>query len=501
MEVVAEAQGIKGVRSGRAVAAIVAIVAGIGLFLYPLIAIWYASDPHFFDNAEPTIVSVAWVYLKGAPLYHAVDSPERYSHIYGPMAFMVHAWAFAALGPSIAVSKWVGTAAGIASLALIFATLRRVCSTDRAMALTGIAAMMLLTFRHYSFWVRPDSLQLFFAALSLFCATGRGSMLSIVVAGLASGILWNLKITGVLYSLPVFALIVQYSGIRAASRALGVGLLVAAAPFFFDNVSIIKYLTWVRLSGQTGVTFSLLARNLEWAVYLCVPLLLARSMTTRTTCDGRYPSVALGLAILIVAVAASKPGAGPYHLIPFVPVIAFFAGTRLGAMPLSSSRLLPSAAAIAWSAVLVLFVASESAYLVTTMTPRRALDDVEDVRAFLDGHDGIVEMGYGWTEAKSLIRPVVTFRNSVYLIDQPAVREYQLQGLELPSSTVDAVRGCRAAYWLIPKGEQPFSLINTYPSVANTPLFSAAFRDAFAASYRLTESTKYYDVWKCSMGR
>ena len=312
-------------RSGRAVAAIVAFVAGIGLFLYPLIAIWYASDPHFFDNAEPTIVSVAWAYLKGAPLYHAVDSAERYSHIYGPMAFMVHAWALAALGPSIGVSKWIGAAAGIVSLALIFVTLRRVCSTNRATALTGIAAMMLLAFRHYSFWVRPDSLQLFFATLSLFCATGRGSMLAIVIAGLASGVLWNLKITGVLYSLPVLMLIVQRSGIRAASIALATGVVVAAAPFFLDGVSISNYLTWIRLSGQTGVMFSLLVRNLEWAIYLCVPLLLARSMTTRTACDGRFPSVALGLSILTVAVAASKPGAGPYHFIPFVPIIAFIA--------------------------------------------------------------------------------------------------------------------------------------------------------------------------------
>jgi hypothetical protein len=116
-------------------------------------------------------------------------------------------------------------------------------------------------------------------------------------------------------------------------------------------------------------------------------------------------------------------------------------------------------------------------------------------------HDGIVEMGYGWTEAKSLIRPVVTFRNNAYLIDQPAVREYQLQGLELPAATLDAVRSCRAAYWLIPKGEPPFSMINSYPSVAEKPLYSSAFRDAFAASYRLTETTKYYDVWKCRMRR
>ena len=488
-------------RHGRAVQAIVAIVAGIGLLVYPLIAIWYASDPHFYDNAEPTIVSVAWIYLKGAPLYHAIDAPERYSHIYGPMAFMVHAWALAALGPSIGVSKWLGAAAGIASVVLIYATLRRVCSRDRAIALTGISTMMLLAFRHYSFWTRPDPLQLFCAALSLFCASGRGGPASIVVAGLASGILWNLKITGVLYSLPVLVLIAQRAGARAASIAIAIGLVVAIAPFSLDNISITNYLTWLRLSGQTGLLFSLLLQNLEWAVYLCLPMVLARSMTERTSNDDRQLVGALTLGILIVVVAASKPGAGPYHLIPFVPAIIFLAGTRLGAQPLLASRVLAPAAAIAWSVALVLLAANQGAMLVTAMTPRRALDDVEDVRAFLAGHEGIVEMGYGWTEAKSLIRPVVTFRNHSYLIDQPAVREYQLQGLDLPSSTIDAVRGCRAAYWLIPKGEQPFSAINSYPSVAKKPLYPPAFQAAFAATYRLTETTKHYDVWTCAGAR
>jgi len=484
-------------RDGRTVRAILAIVAGLGLLVYPLIAIWYASDPHFFDNAEPTIVSVAWIYLKGAPIYHAIDSPERYSHIYGPMAFMVHSWALAALGPSIGVSKWLGAAAGVASLVLIHATLRRVCSSDRAIALTGISAMMLLAFRHYSFWTRPDPLQLFCAALSLFCAGGRGGPAAIVVAGLASGILWNLKITGILYSLPVIVLIAQRAGVRAASMTIAIGLIVAVAPFSLDNISITNYLTWLRLSGQTGLQLSLLLQNLEWAAYLCSPVLLVRSMTDRTSRDDRLLVGALTLGILTVVVAASKPGAGPYHLIPFVPALIFIAGTRLGALPLMASRVPAHAAAIAWSVVLVLLVANQSAILVTAMTPRRALDDVEDVRAFLAGHEGIVEMGYGLTEAKSLIRPVLTFRNNSYLIDQPAVREYQLQGLDLPPSTIDAVRGCRAAYWLIPKGEQPFSVINSYPSVARKPLYPPAFQDAFAATHRLTETTKHYDVWTC----
>lgn len=481
-------------------ASIVAIVAGTGLFAYPGIAIWYASDSHFFDNAEPTIVSVAWIYLKGAPLYPAVDSPERYAHIYGPMAFIAHAWALAALGPSIGVSKWLGVCAGLASLVLIFAALRRACPVPRALVLTGVAAIMLLTFRHHAFWTRPDSLQLFCAALAVFSATGRGTLGSIIVAGLASGVLWNLRITGALYSLPVFVLIAKRFGTRALVITMTIGLVVAVAPFLASNVSFVNYTTWLRLSAQTGLVVPLLRQNVEWAVYLCVPIALVQMLTARNPISDRHVASALLAGMFLVAVAASKPGAGPYHLIPFLPAIIFVAGNRLGHLQLSPSRSLSAEATVAWGAVLVVLAASQSAQLVTTMTPRRAMDDAEDVRAFLASHDGNVEMGYGRTEAKSLIRPLLTFRSNSYLIDQPAVREYQLQGLELPSSTIEAVRRCQAASWLIPKGEAPFSGVNDYPSVGMAPLYSQQLREAFAASYRLTETTKYYDVWTCTAG-
>jgi hypothetical protein len=245
---------------------------------------------------------------------------------------------------------------------------------------------------------------------------------------------------------------------------------------------------------------SLLRQNLEWAAYLCAPILLARALIGSPPAGDRHLVGALALAILLVVLAASKPGAGPYHLIPFVPVIVFVAGSRLGSLPLSPSRSLGAEASVAWAAVLVLVVGAQSAQLVTTMTPRRAVDDVGDVRAFLAGHEGIVEMGYGRTEAKSLIRPLLTFRNNSYLIDQPAVREYELQGLALPVSTIAALRQCRASYWLIPRGEEPFSGINVYPSVDMKPLYPAALREAFAASQRRTETTRYYDVWECVGG-
>jgi hypothetical protein len=485
----------------RATTLAVGVAGFAGLLAYPAIAAWYSADPHFFDNAEPTIVSVAWIFEQGAPLYHGVDSAERYSHIYGPMAFMAHGAALKLFGPSIEVSKWLGVLAGFASLGFVFGTVRRCCSTARAAALTGGCALLLLLFRHYTFWTRPDPLQLCCAAMALYFAGARQVRSSVVLVGIASGILWNLKFTGPLYSLPMFALVHRRFGVRAAGLALVTGVLVAVAPFFLPNVSLINYVGWVRLSGQTGLLLSLLRQNLEWAAFLTLPILLARLLCGQEVdraSGQREIRGALGLGLTVVVIAASKPGGGPYHLIPFLPVVAYLVAESVQRWPLHVTGSLTAQAAVAYVLVLIVLGMAQTAQLVTTMLPRRALHEVDDIRRFLASHPGRVEMAYGQTEALSLERPELTFSNNSYLIDQPAIREYQLQGLALPRQTIDAVRHCRVNYWLVPKGERPFSGINSYASVFAQPLYPAALQEAFAATHRLAEETEYYDVWKCT---
>ena len=72
-----------------------------------------------------------------------------------------------------------------------------------------------------------------------------------------------------------------------------------------------------------------------------------------------------------------------------------------------------------------------------------------------------------------------------------------MQGLELPPSTLEAVARCRVNYWLLPKGEAPFSGRNVYAAAFARPLFSDRFRDVFVSSNRLVGTTAYFDVWQC----
>jgi hypothetical protein len=153
---------------------------------------------------------------------------------------------------------------------------------------------------------------------------------------------------------------------------------------------------------------------------------------------------------------------------------------------------------MAFLLVTVLVALAQQAQFIRTIRDRAALREVDDITAFADTHQGVVEMGYGGTEALSFARPVLVFRNDSYLLDQPAIREHQLAGVEVPRATIDALSSCRVSYWLIPKGEAPFSAVNSYAAVLLRPLYPPAFRAAIEATYNRAGSTRYYDVWQCA---
>jgi hypothetical protein len=478
----------------------------IAVVAYAAVAIWYASDPHYFDNAEPTLTAVGWLFRVGRPVYHSPLAAERYAHIYGPMAYVIHGLALAAFGPHIEVSKAVGASAGLLSLGFVYGTCRRRSSWPHALAFSGLCALMLLMFRDYSFWTRPDPIELLALSASLFVATGADGFLSAGLVGVLSGVLWNLKFTGPLYSLPVFAALHERVGWRGTATAGGMAAIAATLPFVaFPNVSFAHYWVWLRLSARTGLLLSTLRQNLEFAAYFGLPILLTHFAIPidwrRSEAAWRNVLFALMGGTICIVVAGAKPGAGPYHLIPFLPVIMYVSCWQ-SARIVRGTPMDPLVARAALGFVVATFAIAlaEQTQFVTTMTDRIKLKEIADIEAFTRSHPGVVEMGYGQSEAMSLERPVLVFRNNTYLLDQPAMREYQIEGLGVPKATIEAIEACRVDYWLIPTGESPFASLNSYAAVFMRPLFPENFRKAFAAAYRRVAITGYYDVWACRRG-
>jgi hypothetical protein len=480
------------------------VTAVLGLATYVAVVVFYARGPQYFDAAEPTISAVGWLFRSGLPVYHAVDSAERYSHIYGPMVFIAQGTAMDVFGPTIETSKWVGGSLALGALAFTFCAVRPTIGILRAIIVTGICALVLLGFRNYSFWTRAEPMQAFCVSAALVAALSGRRYGAPLVLGLCAGVLWNLKITGPLYSLPLFVLLLYRAGWRPALVSVGVALVTAIVPFaVFSNISLDAYLTWVRLSAQTGLLLSTLRQNIEWAAFLAVPLVLTYLAAPRTPRDRdrEWSSVTLALfaAVCGVVIAGSKPGAGPYHLLPLLPIVCHLVAARLDhgvtASPAGAFHV-----AIGFVLVAGFIAIREQVQFVTIMAGRQSLDIAMDIDRFARTHHGVIEMGYGVNDPLTFARPLLVFRNNSYFLDQPAVGEHQLAGLPIPAATIDALRHCRVEYWLIPRDEVPFSAVNMYSAVYMRPLFSDAFRLAFFQTHARTESTDYFDVWQCRPG-
>jgi len=492
--------------SVRAVVRAMAAIGFAALIFYAGIAIYYARNPHYYDYAEPTMTAVAWIYEQGQPIHHAIDSASRYAHMYGPMAFIPHGIALRVFGPSIAASKWLGVGAALFSLAFLYLSLRAQVDARRAAAFTGWCALLYLTFRNLTFWTRPDPLQILCMSVGLFAASRLGATAPVFL-GVTAGVLLNLKITGPLYSLPIFTLLYARRGLRSVILAAAIGLAVAVLPFVaLPNVSLESYLLWVRLSARNGLLLSTLRQNIEWALYFLLPVLLAyyanRSGTNPQSRESRWMLGGLLAGVCGTVLAASKPGATVYHLVPFLPPIFYLTASDVRSLDPTTIRdraIVPAAAAFVVTA-LVLAIAQQGTFL-NAFRLRSGLDEPADIVRFLDAHPGaVVEMGYGRDDRPTLVRPIVVFRSGTYLLDAPAVQEHQLSGIEIPPATIAALRACAVDYWLIPQGEEPFTGPNKYPAILLKPLFPESFRQAFFESYERDGRTQYYDVWQCRPG-
>jgi len=491
-------------RGGTRRSGVYTTLAVLTLAIYAATAAWYAFQEQYVDFAEPTVTAISWLFDAGRPIYHALDSAERYSHMYGPMAFIVPGWILALLGPSIESSKVAGVAAGLSAQVVFYRLVRPAADARTALLLAGLFAGACLMFRHVSFWVRPDSFELLLVSLGLLAASSwRGPMAPIAV-GLSTGLLVNLKFTGPLYGLPALVLLAVRFGPRWTAVVAATALATAVMPFvLFENVSLGNYLQWVRVSASNGVDLFILRQNVEWACFLLVPVaacLLAGRPAALAANTRRWLLAAFCVGLAGVTLAAAKPGGGPYHLLPFLPVVMYILALHIDHLREKFCTRIPFRSAHAAFVTTVGLVAfAQQAYFWWAATLDAGVEAVDDIERFASAHPRTrVAMGYTDNDERlTFARPVLVFRDSAYLIDAPAVQEYQMSGLELPAATLDALRRCDVGVWLLPRHGAPFKTRNNYPSTGYRPLFPEAFQRTFVEVYEHTGNTRFYQIWRC----
>jgi hypothetical protein len=459
-------------------------------------ALWYVTQPTYYDWVEPSMTSLGWLWLRGAELYPDAASSARYGQLYGPATYMIQAAVLRVFGPSEVASKATGLVALLLALACLYWACRRHASEMMCCWLLGVAALICLWFGNTSFWNRPDSYLLFAVSAGALACESRSARAAIGGVTVALAACLDLKVTGAIYFLPIVVVIWRRFGAPVVAASLAAAGLLAFVPFLLPLLSFRGFATLHELYSHHGLSWLMLGNNLKFAGIL-VALLAPAALMPHGLATTEF--VASITAITAIAVIAAKPGAGVHHFLPLVAVVLWQVSRVL-----SSER--PIVAGLflldVYVAAGVTFGLVAPASVGTIVKSVRDLDQSglhREVRSFAANRDvSRVALAYGSDAKASFAIPELLFRGGPMAFDVVTVIDQQFAGATMPAAAIDAVRACTMDAWLVPRGETPFTVPNPYFGGSMTVSFDQDFRDAFHAAYiRKTPATRSLDLWVC----
>lgn len=487
---------------------LVLILAIVILLNYIGLVILYPTWADYADPAEANVAVVSWLLRRGEPLYPTLDAAGRYINNYGAFSYIIQAAFLSVFQPSIFSSKLAGSVAGLSSLTLIFLLIRHQLNRWFAIVGTAIASLCFLNqtsasgLLTSSFWVRPDSLLLFFSVLGLFLVVRGGKAIAIFGSAIALGVSTNLKVTAFLHFIPIYVLLLERFGIVSVLISAASSLLISALPYLLPQISLTNYWKWLQQVRLKGIKSEQIPKNLLWTAFMAIPSMIALLLN----CNRRWFSkrwlygLTLLAGIVINAVISSTRGALENNMLPFVPLLIYLAIDlfRLRASRPKLISVLGISAAIAFIAASSLAVYSTEVKFVERMNTAPGHRAISDLDRFIAAHPNrTIGMGYGAVSYQlSSYRPPLVFAGNPYLLDSASLMEMQASGLNnTPEKTLQALKTCQTQIWLIPKENLPFQVYSYYPPLQK--LFSDRFRKIFAETYDRQESTEFYDAWIC----
>ncbi len=73
--------------------------------------------------------------------------------------------------------------------------------------------------------------------------------------------------------------------------------------------------------------------------------------------------------------------------------------------------------------------------------------------------------------------------------------DIQAGGLTTPVATIDALLNDTSSIWLIPTGQEPFTIVSWYDRHTGGLTFDEVFRSAFNDNFSRDSSTAYFDLY------
>ena len=308
---------------------------------------------------------------------------------------------------------------------------------------------------------------------------------------------------------------------RSLIRIGSIAAAVALLPFLiFPQVSLLNYLKLLRLMSTRGFGFLEYRLTWEWFVTLSLPivgplgfwLLTSSDNSERTDSARKLYLGSIFVAFALLVMFASKVGAGPHHLLPLLPGILLFAAEQTDErirFTWRSNLLSVTGYALCFSWLIsCALVAFRSAWSVSSDSIRQegaARESVRDLQHIIHQHPNVTLLGgaaLGGQPVHSSYHLELVFNGMPPGINPPMQMDYQLAGiaesdlLRLEKELTEKYR--RPIAWVVPKGALPFSMKTAYQP--DRFLLSAKFQQDFAARFKKTESSTFFDLYTASPG-
>ena len=457
----------------------------------------------YLDHAEPSVVIRAWRLVSGQELYPPLDAADYLLIGYGPSVFLSHSFFLSLFGGSIPVSKLVGIAAASLSVAVFAVHVFR----NFGVRYLGIAITLFvgicIHLAPFTFWTRPDPQMILLVTGALFAASlprdGAGRWLSLLGVGICLGLAVNLKVHTVIYFVPIFVRFFPNRWLVHGAQIGLIGAAVALLPFAHPQISLFNY-----VDGLTALTigrevlyeqlFAVLRRGAPLFLFpgLLLPFLIRSGLWRR---EIAYFTT-LALCVGVTLYPSSLPGAGWYHMLPFLPVtVDVF--LRMARDIEDDERVSLGASLLVATAFVILMIVPGKR-MVRSFERLAADTPASEVREILRRHPGSsFDLGIGQdvhNYGVTFVRPVVAFAGFTTIVSGWSEMESLQLRLPPPPAKLAWLETCRSDFWLIPKNERPFDMSSYYYGKRT---MWPPFRDAFIKSYEKRESYRYFDLWGC----
>ncbi|OAN52204.1 hypothetical protein A6A04_00430 [Paramagnetospirillum marisnigri] len=462
------------------------------------VAVLYMLYPGYIDHGEPAISAMIWKMLGGAKAYYPLESAERITNIYGPVAYLWHMWPLALFGGSITASKVAACLGAVLMTPALFLLARKagpVAGWTLAF-LTGIYTIVIA----FPVVIRPDAILFLLIAFAVFAVARAGDWRwkASLILGLAAGLAVNIKLHAAIYLLPVGLYHLAAGNWRHLPMMAVAAMAAAVAFFLLPTFPLMDYLAWLGPISAKENNW-MLGWYWEVALYYFPFLFLALGRRRPLDLAEKIYLGAYGLCILVTLFPATKVGGGSHYFLPFLPLAADLIRRLSADSPNGRQKI--AVTVFALFALAGSFQAERRFFKKLEWAKSREV--VAEISAVLDRYkDKRVQMTVGRvdTDLGTQLsyhyyswRNLPVFRGNPYTMDAGIMMELTKLGVPFPDEAIRRIETCHTQVWLVPKDGEPMNLTGYY----NQQVFPEAARAAFFAHHTKVSSGAFYDIWEC----